>query len=132
MELQKAKLNDIYAFGLISIYILFMECTGENGIGLDVVENSVWDFYLRHDMSDHIDLPEWIGKMKSTGRLLDRTLEILADKLSNDDQKAVLIRLFRSTLTVKPDQREPKISNVIELLEIARYVKIRTRANNSI
>lgn len=121
MELQAAKLNDIYAFGLISIYILFMECTGEDGIGLEIMENAVWDFYLKNDLSDRLNLPEWIGVIKHNGRLLDRTLEILADKISEESQRALLERFFRCTLSVRPNQRESSIECLISMLEAVRY-----------
>ena len=120
MELQAAKKNDIYAFGLIAIYVLFMECTGKDGLGLEVMENAVWDFYLRQEIFDRVNLPEWIGLMKSTGRLVDRTLEIVSDKVPKESQRVALQDFFRSTLSVRPEQREPRIGILIHLLDSAR------------
>lgn len=123
MELQAAKKNDIYAFGLIAIYVLFMECTGEDGLGLETMENAVWDFYLRQETFGHVNLPELIGSMKSTGRLLDRTLEIVSDKVPKEDQRLALQDFFRSTLSVRPEQRAPRIGILIHLLNRTRYGK---------
>ena len=121
MELQAAKKNDVYAFGLIAIYVLFMENTGKDELGLEVMENTVWDFYLRQEIFHRVKLPSWIGLMKSTGRLVDRTLEIVSDKVPEEDQRVALQDFFRSTLSVRPEQRESRIGNLIHSLDIARY-----------
>ena len=120
MELQAAKKNDVYAFGLIAIYVLFMENTGKDELGLEVMENTVWDFYLRHEILHRVKLPSWIGLMKSTGRLVDRTLEIISDKVPEEGQRVALQDFFRSTLSVRPEQRESRIGNLIHSLNIAR------------
>ena len=111
MELQAAKKNDVYAFGLIVIYLLFMDSMGEN---------AVWEFYLRQEHPEY-NLPEWIGKMKSTDRLLTRTLEITSDKVQNEDQRAALQDFFRATLSLRPEQRESNMNVLTHLLESARY-----------
>ena len=119
MKLQAAKENDVYALGLIAIYVLFMECTGEDGLGQEVMENAVWDFYLQQETAERAT--EWIGLMKSTGRLLDRTITIIPDKISNEDHRVALQDFFRSSLSVHPQQREPTIDVLIDQLEGARY-----------
>ena len=106
MELQAAKKNDVYAFGLIAIYVLFMENTGKDELGLEVMENTVWDFYLRHEILHRVKLPSWIGLMKS---------------IPEEGQRVALQDFFRSTLSVRPEQRESRIGNLIHSLNIARY-----------
>ena len=112
MTLQAVKKNDVYAFGLIAIYLMFMDSlTGDN---------EVWDFYLRQEYPEH-NLPEWIGMMKSTDRLLERTLGITSDKVQNDYQRAALQQFFRGTLSLRPEQRESNMNVLTHLLESARY-----------
>ena len=122
MELQAAKKNDVYAFGLIAIYLLFEDSMGDN---------AVWEFYLRQEYPEH-NLPEWIGIMKSTDRLLTRTLEITSDKVQNEDQRAALQDFFRATLSLRPEQRESNMNVLIHLLESARYDKTLRFAGHSI
>ena len=121
MEFQAAKRNDIYAFGLIAIYVLFMECTGKDSLGMEIMKNAVWDFYFRQEIADRVDFPNWIGLMKDTGRLIDRTLQIVSDKVPEEDQRVALQDFFRSTLSVRPEGRESRIGILIHLLNSARY-----------
>ena len=117
MALQEAKRNDVYAFGLISIFVMFMEVIGKDSLGSEVMENAVWNFYLRQETPDNMNLPEWIGLMKSTSRLLDRTLEILSVKFPKEHEKFALQDFFRSTICVQPEQRKLNVGLLTQMLD---------------
>jgi hypothetical protein len=109
-KLKKAKMMDVYSFGLLCLWLIFR---GESLIETDSTNAKIGSAFSGQDMLAQ----ERLQTLKRNDMILDRAMRLVDQKADiNEDTRSRLRQIFILSLPKDAEKRAPDMQPIVDLL----------------